>query len=181
MTSQEEKNQRAAKRPGKRLWAARFFVFVLAAMTASWFGLKVYSHKKLQEPLDNILEEAGIGQLQVSARYERLLKRDNVIFDVRAFGKPGAGALLRSFYEFASTQQNEMYNEVKIAYRGRVVLKIDGGTFQELGGRFGNTDMDSLNRRFALSAQLPGGRRVVELDHQFLARLLNAAKRARGR
>ena len=177
-----ETETRAAESPKLRLWAARVIVAAVFIFITVLIGFKIYSHKKLQAPLDTIFEEAGATPLKVTARFEKLFQTKTLVFDVRVFGEPGAGILLRCFYEFAAAQKNSAYREVKIAYRGRVVLKIDGGTFQALGKDFGMTDMASLNRRFALAAQLPGGKRVMDLDHRILERLLRAAaKRTRGR
>jgi len=174
--------RRSAISPKFKLWAARIIVLMMLSAVISLSGFKIHSYRKLQAPLDSILEEAGADQLRISARYERLFKRDAIVFDVRVFGEPGAGVLLSSFYEFATTQKNTAYDEVKIAYRGRVVLKIDGGTFQQLGLDFGKIDMASCNRRFALAVQLPGGRRVMDMDHRVLGQLIKAAaKRMRGR
>ena len=174
--------KRGAMSPNFRLWAARIIVLMILSVVISFAGFKIHAHRRLQAPLDLILEEAGADQLDIAARYERLFRRDTIVFDVRVFGQPGAGVLLRAFYEFATTQKSAAYDEVKIAYRGRVVLKIDGETFQQLGLDFGKIDMASCNQRFALAVQLPDGRRVMDMDHHILGRVMKAAaKRMRGR
>ncbi len=174
--------KRVAISPKFRLWAARIIVLMILSGVISLTGFKIHAHRRLQAPLDRILEEAGADQLDIAARYERLFKRDTIVFDVRELGEPGTGVLLRSFYEFATTQKGTAYDEVKIAYRGRIVLKIDGGTFQQLGLDFGKIDIAKCNQRFALAVQLPGGRRVMDMDHRILGRVMKAAaKRMRER
>jgi hypothetical protein len=151
-------------------------LFVLA-----YTGLRLYNHFTLQSVMDKILAECPNKEIRIDARYRGYYDTGTLIFDVRrAAGSDAAMTGMDLFFELASRTQKKDFDTVKMCYRGRPMLFVDGAVFRNLGRQFGHEDVNKLLGDMAGAATLPDGKPLRTLDRRVLARLMEATV-ARGK
>lgn len=166
----------------RRRLAIGVILAIVALFLGLNLGLRIYNHAVLQTVMNRVLEESANKAIKVNLHYEYFYKRETLVFDIRNLGGPDmVASLLSVLFETASRFKDQPFDSVRIAWRGRTFLVMNGVGFQELGVEFGSREPAKLLVLMARSTSLPNGKPIQSLDRQVLTQLLQAAsKRARG-
>jgi len=101
-----------------------------------YVGWSIYEHNTLRRPLQEISE--GNKEFQgvaANARYNGLLDRSILIFNLKKIDKPEKISPFILFLDYANKLNNRNFNEVILQYKGKSKFKMSGVNFTQAGTR----------------------------------------------
>jgi hypothetical protein len=140
-------------------------------------GARLYNHFSLQTEMDRVLEESPNQSIKIRLHYDSYVHTGILVFDIAGTGGPEMGpSILNLFFELASKMKDRKFELVKMAFRGRELIRVDGASFKRIGEDYGHTEVSGLINELTNHSTLPGGKPLGSIDHRVLDKLIQAGQ-----